>query len=175
MLKLHRCRRAPCSPWASGGGPAASSAAAAAAHPSAAHTLTHIHPAERARAGTGRGGAARARPGEGGGRGGPGGRRAPGERPRASRRKDARASGRESSTRANFGGFHGPVGRARGVGRGRAVGAGSGALRMRAPPLGPGRTEGSGPQASARADGRPDGRVPRSSGQPCSPGWYGRR
>nr|XP_060470092.1 collagen alpha-1(I) chain-like [Panthera onca] len=72
----YRCRRAPCSPWASGGGPAASSAAAAADHPSAAHTLTHIHSAERARAGTGRGDAARARPSDGGGRSGPGGRAA---------------------------------------------------------------------------------------------------
>lgn len=82
MLKLHRCRRAPCSPWASGGGPAASSAAAA-DHPSAAYTLnTHTLGGARTRGDRPRGRGARPTerrrraewPGQ------PGGRRTPAER-----------------------------------------------------------------------------------------------
>lgn len=161
----YRCRRAPCSPWASGGGPAASSAAAA--HPSAAHTLTHIHSAERARAGTGRGGAARTRPSGGGGRSGSSGRRVPAERPRASRGEGAQASERESSNPANFGGFHGPAGRVRGVEGGRAVGAGSGAVRMRGRPFGPGRTEGERPRSPSGGASRGVGQL--KSTQPVRP------
>lgn len=161
MLKLHRSRRAPGSPWASGGGPAASSAGGP---PSAAHTHTHTPASAHARGQ--REDAARARPSAEAG-GAPGGRRAPAER--AGLTGGRRPRGRTAALgprppRAGGGRWA----RARG-------GGGEGVVRMRAPRWGPVCTEGDRCHLALRTRRWASPGDPRDVWRVLSPGWDSHR